>query len=139
LDEKNTWEQLAEVALRQGDHQTVEMCYQRTKNFEKLSFLYLITGNLAKLSKMLKIAEIRKDVQGQFHNALFLGDVPERVKVLQATGQLPLAYVTAATHGLAAEADAIARQMGKVGEWLCFFCCLKSYVHEQHSLNVALW
>ena len=25
--------------------QVVEMCYQRTKNFDKLSFLYLITGN----------------------------------------------------------------------------------------------
>ena len=37
------------------------MCYQRTKNFDKLSFLYLITGNLEKLMKMMKISEIRKD------------------------------------------------------------------------------
>ena len=40
--------------------QTVELAYQRTKDFEKLSFLYLITGNVEKLHKMLKIAEIRK-------------------------------------------------------------------------------
>lgn len=33
------------------------MCYQRTKNFDKLSFLYLITGNLEKLRKMMKIGE----------------------------------------------------------------------------------
>jgi coatomer protein complex subunit alpha (xenin) len=60
------------------------MCYQRTKNFDKLSFLYLITGNLEKLRKMMKIAEIRKDSSGQFQTALYLGDVAERVKVLKA-------------------------------------------------------
>lgn len=39
----------------QGNHQIVEMAYQRTKNFDKLAFLYLITGNLEKLRKMMKI------------------------------------------------------------------------------------
>ncbi len=34
----------------QGNHQVFEMCYQRTKNFDKLSFLYLITGGAIKLS-----------------------------------------------------------------------------------------
>ena len=34
------------------------MAYQRTKNFDKLSFLYLLTGNLEKLRKMMKIGEI---------------------------------------------------------------------------------
>ena len=33
------------------------MAYQRTKNFEKLTFLYLITGNTEKLRKMMKIGE----------------------------------------------------------------------------------
>ena len=77
LDDKAVWEALAEAALLQvcgfggkfelilqGNHQIVEMAYQRTKNFEKLNFLYLITGNMEKLTKMMKIAEIRKD-----HNA----------------------------------------------------------------------
>jgi coatomer protein complex subunit alpha (xenin) len=59
------------------------MCYQRTKNFDKLSFLYLITGNLEKLRKMMKIAEIRKDSSAQFQTALYLGDAAERVKVLK--------------------------------------------------------
>jgi hypothetical protein len=44
LDDKDCWEKLGEAALLQGNHQVVEMCYQRTKNFDKLSFLYLITG-----------------------------------------------------------------------------------------------
>lgn len=68
--------------------QIVEMCYQRTKNFDKLSFLYLITGNLDKLRKMMKIAEIRKDVSSQFQGALLLGDVSERIRLLKNAGQV---------------------------------------------------
>lgn len=63
------------------------MTYQRTKNFERLSFLYLITGNTAKLQKMLKISEMRNDTMGRFHNALYLGDVEERVRILVEAGQ----------------------------------------------------
>lgn len=107
LDDKACWERLGEAALMQGNHQVVEMAYQRTKNFDKLSFLYLITGNLEKLRKMMKIAEIRKDMSGQYQDALFLGDVVERVKILKNCGQLSLAYLTAATHGLEEEAETL--------------------------------
>jgi coatomer subunit alpha len=107
LDDKYCWEKLAEAALMQGNHQIVEMCYQRTKNFDKLSFLYLITGNLDKLRKMMKIAEVRKDVNGQFQIALLLGDVQERVKILDQCGQKSLAYLAAKTHGLDEEAQRI--------------------------------
>ncbi|KAJ6225704.1 hypothetical protein RDWZM_004249 [Blomia tropicalis] len=107
LDDKNCWERLAEAALLQGNHQVVEMAYQRTKNFDKLSFLYVVTGNLEKLQKMMKIAEIRKDTSAQFHNALFLGDVEERVRILKNCGQASLAYLCAATHGLEEEAESL--------------------------------
>eukprot|EP00057_Strongylocentrotus_purpuratus_P019118 XP_011673592.1 PREDICTED: coatomer subunit alpha isoform X1 [Strongylocentrotus purpuratus] len=107
LDDKYCWEKLGEAALLQGNHQVVEMAYQRTKNFDKLSFLYLITGNLDKLRKMMKIAEIRKDTSGQYQCALYLGDVTERVKILKNCGQKSLAYLTAKTHGLTEEADGI--------------------------------
>jgi coatomer protein complex subunit alpha (xenin) len=83
LDDKACWERLGEAALMQGNHQIVEMCYQRTKNFDRLTFLYLITGNLDKLRKMMKIAEIRKDTSAQFQTALMLGDVDERIKILK--------------------------------------------------------
>ncbi|XP_075212404.1 coatomer subunit alpha [Lycorma delicatula] len=110
LDNKNCWEQLGQAALMQGNHQVVEMCYQRTKNFDKLSFLYLITGNLEKLRKMTKIAEIRKDVSGQYQGALLLGDVSERINILKNCGQMSLAYLTAATHGLQDEAEILKEQ-----------------------------
>ncbi|XP_076809045.1 coatomer subunit alpha-like [Clavelina lepadiformis] len=105
LDDKQCWEALGEVALASGNHQVVEMAYQRTKNFDKLSFLYLLTGNLEKLRKMMKIAEIRKDTSGHYQAALYLGDVSERVKVLKNCGQKSLAFLTAATHGLTEEAE----------------------------------
>lgn len=101
----DAWKQLATEALRQGNHEVVEMAYQKTKEFEKLSFLYLLTGNIEKLRKMMKISEMRGDVMSRFHNSLYLGDAEERVKVFEATGQLSLAYLTAATHGLEQDAE----------------------------------
>ena len=50
-----------------GNHEVVEMSYQKTKEFERLSFLYLITGNTDKLRKMLKIAEMRYDYRCFVH------------------------------------------------------------------------
>ncbi|XP_054718757.1 coatomer subunit alpha-like [Uloborus diversus] len=107
LDDKTCWDKLGEAALLHGNHQVVEMAYQRTKNFDKLSFLYLITGNLEKLRKMMKIAEIRKDTSGQFQNALYLGDVAERVKILKSCNQTSVAYYCAVTHGLEEEAESL--------------------------------
>ncbi|XP_072987675.1 coatomer subunit alpha-3-like [Typha latifolia] len=112
IDEKDHWYRLGVEALRQGNTSIVEYAYQRTKNFDRLSFLYLVTGNMDKLSKMLRIAEIKNDVMGQFHNAMYLGDIHERVKILESTGHLPLAYVTAATHGLVEVADRLAAELG---------------------------
>ncbi|XP_053672678.1 coatomer subunit alpha [Anopheles nili] len=116
MDDKQCWERLAQSALMQGNHQVVEMCYQRTKNFDKLSFLYLITGNLDKLKKMNKIAEIRKDVSAQYQGALLLGDVRERVSILKNCKQTSLAYLTAKTHGLVEEADQMAEEFSAEGK-----------------------
>ncbi|EEF32873.1 coatomer alpha subunit, putative [Ricinus communis] len=112
IDEKDHWYRLGVEALRQGNAGIVEYAYQRTKNFERLSFLYLITGNLEKLSKMLKIAEVKNDVMGQFHNALYLGEIQERVKILENAGHLPLAYTTAKVHGLEDIAERLAAELG---------------------------
>ncbi|KAM7479344.1 hypothetical protein LguiA_027557 [Lonicera macranthoides] len=112
IDEKDHWYRLGVEALRQGNAGIVEYAYQRTKNFERLSFLYLITGNMEKLSKMLKIAEVKNDVMGQFHNALYLGDVRERVKILENAGHFPLAYITASVHGLQDVVERLSTELG---------------------------
>ncbi len=78
----------------------VEMAYQKTRNFERLSFLYLITGNIEKLGYMYRIATMQSLAQSRFHNALYLGNVKERINVLVDAGQFSLAYITALSHGL---------------------------------------
>lgn len=87
LNNIKTYTKLAEEALRQGNQQIVEVCYQKIRDYEKLSFLYLVTGNTAKLQKMQVIAQNRKDIMSRFQNAILLGDVVERVKVLTEAGQ----------------------------------------------------
>lgn len=116
LNDKACWEHLGQVALMQGNHQVVEMCYQRTKNFDKLSFLYLVTGNLEKLRKMTKIAEIRKDISAQYQGSLLLGDIAERIKILNTYGQESLAYVTAATHGYTEQAEELKVAIEEAGK-----------------------
>lgn len=96
----SAWIQLGAAALRMGNFEIVEMAYQKTKQFDQLSFLYLITGNTEKLRKMLKIAELRKDVMSVVHNSLYLGEVEQRIQVLEATGLTALAIVLANNHGL---------------------------------------
>lgn len=139
IDEKDTWYKLGVEALRQGNHQIVEFAYQKTKNFERLSFLYLITGNVEKLGKMMKIAEMRSDIMGRFHNALYLGDVRERVKILQEAGQLPLAYATAKTHGLEDMLEAITERLNREPEQLAPTEAPKLMVPPQPILKEDNW
>ncbi|GAA5969494.1 hypothetical protein JCM3765_000874 [Sporobolomyces pararoseus] len=112
LDRQEQWVRLGQQALKLGNHKMVEIAYQRTKNFEKLSFLYLSTGNPEKLGKMAKIAEMRGDPMSKFHNSLYTGNVETRVKVLQQVGMTPLAYLTAKTNGLQELANEILEESG---------------------------
>ncbi|KAH9478659.1 Coatomer subunit alpha [Psilocybe cubensis] len=100
INRPECWERLAQQALKQGNHKVVEKAYQQTKNFDKLSFLYLATGSKDKLSKMQQIADARGDPMSRFHNALYAGDVEGRIAVLRDVGLHPLAYLTAKTNGL---------------------------------------
>ncbi|KZV85020.1 Coatomer, alpha subunit [Exidia glandulosa HHB12029] len=116
IGRKETWNRLAQQALKQGDHKIVEKAYQQTKNFDKLSFLYLTTGQTDKLSKMQKIADSRGDPMSKFHNALYAGDVHSRIAVLRETGLHPLAYLTAMTNGLPEVAQEILDAAGLTAE-----------------------
>lgn len=149
---REVWGQLGSEALRQGNHQVVEMSYQRTKDFDRLSFLYLITGDTDKLRKMLKIANMRGDIMGRYHNALLLGDAAERVQVLEESGNLPLAYISAVSHGLTDAAErikiAIETNKGSV-EGLsklsfCLFsffegCCCSHKIYTAISVSYIKW
>ncbi|KAF8889702.1 coatomer WD associated region-domain-containing protein [Infundibulicybe gibba] len=112
IDRPECWDRLAQQALKQGNHKIVEKAYQQTKNFDKLSFLYLATGSTDKLSKMQKIADARGDPMSRFHNALYAGDVHGRISVLRDVGLHPLAYLTAKTNGFDELADEILEAAG---------------------------
>mmetsp|Transcript_33362 Transcript_33362/g.51153 ORF Transcript_33362/g.51153 Transcript_33362/m.51153 type:complete len:334 (-) Transcript_33362:736-1737(-) len=71
-----------------------------TKSFDKLNFFYATTGSTAKLAKMNQLAQAVNDPMLRFNSATLLGDVSEKVKVLASNGQVPLAYMTAKSHGL---------------------------------------
>jgi len=111
IDDQGVWGALAQAALLQGNHQIVEYAYQRTKSFDKLAFLYFVTGNTEKLQRMLKVAQMRKDVHGNFSTALYLSDVEERTRLLKEAGQISMAYLTAATHGLTDEAEKLKTEL----------------------------
>ncbi|KAJ6495248.1 coatomer WD associated region-domain-containing protein [Mycena sanguinolenta] len=112
IDRPECWDRLAQQALKQGNHKIVEKAYQQTKNFDKLSFLYLTTGSTDKLSKMQKIADARGDPMSRFHNALYAGDILGRVSVMRDVGLYPLAYLTAKTNGLEELAQEILEAAG---------------------------
>jgi coatomer protein complex subunit alpha (xenin) len=80
LDDPSIWEALGEAALLLGNHQIVKLAYEKTGDFEKLAFLYLVTGNLEGLAKMAKVAQKNKDIHGEFHTLLLLGNVEERIR-----------------------------------------------------------
>jgi len=112
LDRPNYWSRLSAEALAHGNHQTVEMTYQKQRNFDKLSFLYLTTGDQEKLSRMAKIAEHRGDFTSRFQNSLYRGDVEDRIQMFKEVDQYPLAYLTAKANGLTDEAESILEACG---------------------------
>ncbi|KAG1495626.1 hypothetical protein G6F47_008964 [Rhizopus delemar] len=113
MNKPDHWAKLSVEALNHGNYKIVELCYQRIKKMDKLSFLYLLEGNQANLSKMLEISKLQKDPMQQFQNTVFLENLADRIQLLIDVGQLPLAYMTAKSHGLEEEAASILAVAGK--------------------------
>ncbi|CAN6666829.1 coatomer subunit alpha [Trichomonascus vanleenenianus] len=94
------WKRLGEEALAQGNHEIVEEVYQKQHAFDKLSFLYLLTGNISRLQRMEDIAEKRGDTASRYQTSLFLNSVESRIQMLREAGMNPLAYSLAKSNGL---------------------------------------
>ena len=112
LDRPKIWSRLGSEALNHGNHQTVEMSYQKLRSFDKLSFLYLCTGDHEKLTRMAKIAEHRGDFTSRFQNSLYLGDVESRIQMFKEIDLYPMAYLAAKSHGLTEECESILEVTG---------------------------
>ncbi|RKP03275.1 hypothetical protein CXG81DRAFT_9724 [Caulochytrium protostelioides] len=100
LDREDCWRQLAAEALRIGNIRIAELGYQHVHAFDKLAFLYAITGNLPKMRRLEQIAQTRGDVMSQANHAAFLGHVEADIPILQGAQQPALAYLTARAHGM---------------------------------------
>uniref|UniRef100_A0A7S2ZU57 Coatomer subunit alpha n=3 Tax=Rhodosorus marinus TaxID=101924 RepID=A0A7S2ZU57_9RHOD len=100
LDEPEIWSTLAGAALKLGNIDVVELCYQRTKDLERLAFLYVLLGDKEKAAKMANIAESSRNFMAKFQICMYLGDVEGALSVLAECGQLALARVMAKAHGL---------------------------------------
>ncbi|KAI5853726.1 coatomer WD associated region-domain-containing protein [Tricharina praecox] len=116
IDRPKLWMRLGTEALNQGNHQVVEMSYQKLRSFDKLSFLYLVTGDSEKLNRMAKIAEHRNDYTARLTNSVYLGDVETRIQMFKEIDLYPLAYVTAKAHGLTEECESILETCGLTEE-----------------------
>src|SRR5687767_12409725 len=83
LDRPKLWNRLGVEALAHGNHQTGEMTYRKQRTFDRPTFLYRATGDQEKLARMAKIAEHRGDFTSRFQNALYLGDVENRIQMFK--------------------------------------------------------
>ena len=100
LGNKAAWQRLGKEGLAQGNHDVVEDIYQKQHDFDKLSFVYLITGNVSRLQKMEQIADKRGDTGARFQTSIFLNSIESRIQLLRESGMNPLAYSLAKSTGL---------------------------------------
>ncbi|KAJ6249225.1 coatomer subunit alpha [Anaeramoeba flamelloides] len=107
LDNEIYWKRLATVAMKNGNIDMVEKCYQRSKDFGKLSFLYLVSGNTENLNKIYKICQKKNLPNLIFQNSLFLNSIEERIEMLIQNGRTSLAFLLANNNGLLELAEKI--------------------------------
>ncbi|EDO08551.1 Coatomer WD associated region family protein [Babesia bovis T2Bo] len=100
IDDVETWENVGNAAMEQGNCVVAEAAYQKAKLFDKLSMLYLITGNSAKLKKMLNLCKFRNDITSTIQNAIYLGDMTELSNVLKNTKHAKLSQICENTYGI---------------------------------------
>lgn len=107
-----TWDKLRKEASLQGNIGMVEFIDQTQKSFDQLSFLYLISGERTKLSKMEIVAQNRNDVSSMILNSVYNNSTSFRSKAFANAGSLPLAYAVAKANGDEAAAAAYLEQAG---------------------------
>lgn len=89
------WERFGKEAMLQGNISMVELVYQNLNLFDKLSFLYLLSGDREKLSKMESIAENRNNISSLILNTFYNNSIYKRASVFAKSGLLPLAFAIA--------------------------------------------
>ncbi|CCK68715.1 coatomer subunit alpha KNAG_0B02720 [Huiozyma naganishii CBS 8797] len=112
IDNSLVWEKLNQEAINQGNLELSEMINQNQQKFDKLSFLYLLSGANTKLSKMGSIAEHRGDVSSMLLNSFYNNDVSSRARIFANAGSLPLAFAVARANNDKSQAAEYLEQAG---------------------------
>ncbi|CAD8059894.1 unnamed protein product [Paramecium primaurelia] len=94
------YQQLSEEAMRQGNHNIVEVCQQKLRSSDQLSFLYTITGQNEKLNVLSTIAKEQNEYNTRFQTILHLGNINQRIQFLQDCKLNHIANLSKLVHGL---------------------------------------
>ena len=62
VNDETTWLKVGELSLLNGNLEMAELSYQRGRHYERLMFLYLITGQRDKLTKLGRIFKVRGEI-----------------------------------------------------------------------------
>lgn len=98
-DNREVLSKVLQYALDCGNLEVAEKVYQRVDDFDRLSFLYLMTGNFENLRLMKVIANQRHDTSRVISNSLFVDGAEAKSLLFKEFGSLPLAYLTAKFNG----------------------------------------
>ncbi|CAD8067026.1 unnamed protein product [Paramecium sonneborni] len=94
------YQQLSEEAMRQGNHNIVEVCQQKLRSSQQLAFLYTITGQTEKLNVLSTIAKEQNEHNTRFQTLLHLGNINQRIQFLQDCKLEHIANLSKFVHGL---------------------------------------
>ena len=87
LDDKQVWLKLADLSLLSGQILLTETCYQKAKCYDKLLFLYCITGQMEKMNKLGRIFRVRGEIGLALQASLLTGNSNSFIEVLQIANQ----------------------------------------------------
>ncbi|CAJ1023095.1 WD domain, G-beta repeat/Coatomer WD associated region/Coatomer (COPI) alpha subunit C-terminus, putative [Leishmania lindenbergi] len=108
LNQPVTWRHLADTATRFGDIQLAQFASAKAGNYYASGLLALLTGNTASVANLVNATH---DDHFKLHYGMYVNDAKGRVDLLCKANQLPLAYVTAKSHGLENTAAQLLQQL----------------------------
>lgn len=88
INNNEKWVQLAQIAMKLGNHSIAEYAFNRTHDVERQSFLYLVTGRMDALKRLQRNDKMTtEELMTQFHISYYLNDIKSRIKILEQHGQ----------------------------------------------------
>ncbi|KAL7714756.1 Beta'-coat protein [Entamoeba marina] len=107
LNSPIAWRQLANAAMISGQHIYADKAYQKTRDAIRAAYLYVVTANTDKLTKIVSVTDTWGDNDAHFTTSVLDANIVMIVKSLFDSGKIKLAYIAAVKHGLTELAEKI--------------------------------